>query len=172
LKVENPVDLQAAKRAFTLVEQETSDFVVGTVVISNAPVTPHAFVSRDGWVAVYFLKDEAVGNAWPYGHGFKPPDNVLAVALAQVSATVGGDPTDISYFNFKRPGANKISVIYAAGNGDGFEVQIPNNFQVFEAATTGYHGGNGVYISDVTSSIQTGQFQGWGGAFILVYREL
>jgi hypothetical protein len=40
MKVQNPVDLQAAKRAFKIIEQETSDFVVGTVEISNAPLAP------------------------------------------------------------------------------------------------------------------------------------
>ena len=48
MKVQNPLDLQAAKRAFKIIEQETSDFVVGTVEISNAPLASHAFVSSDG----------------------------------------------------------------------------------------------------------------------------
>jgi hypothetical protein len=166
VQVPGPVDLEGVKGAFKIIEQETSDFVVGTVEITNAPLAPHVFVNSDGWIVAYFLRDESVGNAWAYGQGFKPPDDVLARALTQVSSTVGGAPTSISYFDFAYPGANKISVINAPGNYDSFEVQIPNGFQVFEAAETDYYG-----IENVTPSIQIGQFQAWRGALIIAYRE-
>jgi hypothetical protein len=95
VQVPSPVNLESVKGAFKTIEQETSDFVVGTVEIPNAPLAPHAFVSNDGWVVAYFLRDESVGNAWPYYQGFKPPDDVLARALTQVIAAVGGTPTSI-----------------------------------------------------------------------------
>jgi hypothetical protein len=170
VKVQNQINLEGAKRAFQIIEQETSDFVVGIVEISNAPLAPHAFVSRDGWVVAYFLRDESVGYAWSYTHGFRPPDDVLARALTQVAATVGGAPASISYFDFAYPGANRVSVINAPDDGDEFEVQIPNGFQVFEAAET-YSNCCPSNVHDVTSSIQTGQFQEWSGALIIVYRE-
>jgi hypothetical protein len=166
VKVQNQVNLEGTKRAFTIIEKETSDFVVGIVEVSNAPLAPHAFVSSDGWIVVYFLRDESVGYAWPYDQGFKPPDDVLASALTQVGATVGGAPDSISYFDFEYPGANRISVINAPESGDDFEVQIPDGFQVFEVAETDNSG-----VEDVTPSIQTGQFQEWEGALIVVYRE-
>jgi hypothetical protein len=110
VQVPSPVDLENVKGAFKLIEQEASDFVVGTVEIANAPLTPHAFVSSDGWVVAYFLRDESVGYAWAYHQGFKPPDDVLARAITQVSSIVGGAPASLSYFDFAYPGANKISV--------------------------------------------------------------
>jgi hypothetical protein len=176
VKVPSPVNLESVKGAFKIIEQETSDFVVGTVEITNAPLAPHVFVSSDGWIVAYFLRDESVGNAWPYGHGFKPPDAVLERALAQVSSTVGGAPASVSYFDFEYPGANRTSVIHAPGTWDVVEVQIPNGFQVFEAAEASNfydpssNPGFGE-IKDVTPSIQLGQFQQWKGALIIVYRE-
>jgi Tol biopolymer transport system component len=168
VQVPGPVNLEDVKGAFKTIEQATSDFVVGTVEIPNAPLAPHAFISSDGWIVTYFFKVESVGNAWPYYQGFKPPDAVLERALTQVSSIVGGAPTSISYFDFAHPGANKITVINALNNYDSFEVQIPNGFQVLEAAETGYYSGdNGV--ENVTPSIQLGQFQEWRGAFIVVY---
>jgi hypothetical protein len=171
LKVPSPVNLESVKGAFKIIEQETSDFVVGTVEITNAPLAPHAFVSSDGWVVAYFLRDESVGYAWPYYQGFKPPDDVLARALTQVSAIVGGAPTSLSYFDFAYPGANKVTVINAPNNYDLLEVQIPNGFQVFEAAETGSYSAGSAGIENVTPSIQIGQFQEWYGALIVVYRE-
>jgi hypothetical protein len=95
---------------------------------------------------------------------------VLARALTQVIAAVGGNPTSISYFDFAYPGANKISVINAPNNYDLLEVQIPNGFQVFEAAETGaYTSGDVIGVENVTPSIQIGQFQEWYGALIVVY---
>jgi hypothetical protein len=167
VQVPSPVDLEGVKGAFKIIEQETSDFVVGTVEITNAPLAPHVFVSSDGWIVAYFLRDESVGNAWAYDHGFKPPDDVLARALTQVSSTVGGAPASPSYFDFEYPGANRVSVINAPTSGDLFEVQIPNGFQVFEAAQTQFY----QLVEDVTPSIQIGQFQEWYGALIVVYRE-
>jgi hypothetical protein len=98
VQVSAPVNLESVKGTFKIIEQETSDFVVGTVEITNAPLAPHVFVNSEGWIVAYFLKDESVGYAWPFGHGLKPPDDVLARALTQVGATAGGAPTPISYF--------------------------------------------------------------------------
>jgi hypothetical protein len=164
VQVPSPVNLESVKGAFKTIEQEISDFVVGTVEITNAPLAPHTFVSSNGWVVAYFLRDESVGNAWPYGHGFKPPDAVLERALAQISPTVGGAQVPVSYFDFEYPGANKISVIHAPGTYDMFEVQIPNGFQVFEAAEAYNDYDPSIFpgegeITDVTASIQLGQFQ-------------
>jgi len=176
VKFQNQIHLESAKQAFKIIEQETSDFVVGTVGIPNSHLAPHAFVSSNGWIVAYFLRDESVGNAWPYGRGFKPPDDVLAKALAKIGATVGAPPPPISYFDFEYPGANRTSVIRAPGTGGLFGVQIPNGFQVFEAVQASndydpvrYPGFS--EIKDVTPSIQLGQFQQWKGSLILVYRE-
>jgi uncharacterized protein len=167
VQVPSPVDLEGVKGAFKIIEQEASDFVVGTVEITNAPLAPHVFVSSDGWIVAYFFRDESVGNAWAYAPGFKPPDDVLARALTQVSSTVGGAPATPSYFDFEYPGANRVSVINAPTSSDNFEVQIPNGFQVFEAAQTWGSSCCGA-VHDYTSSVQIGQFQGWTGALILV----
>jgi hypothetical protein len=94
---------------------------------------------------------------------------VLARALTQVSSTVGGAPASLNYFDFAYPGANRVSVINALDSYTYFEVQIPNGFQVFEAAQT-YMRGIG-QVEDVTSSIQIGQFQEWNGALIVVYKQ-
>jgi hypothetical protein len=172
VKLQNQVHLESAKQAFKIIEQETPGFVVGIVEIANAPLNPHVFVSSDGWLVAYLLRDESVGNPWSYYHGFRPPDDVLARAVTQVGATVGGTPTSISYFDFEYPGANKISVIYAPDDNNRgynrFDVQIPNGFQVFEAGQTCCDGN---VLDDVTSSIQTGQFQEWQGVLIIVYRQ-
>jgi hypothetical protein len=174
MKVQDPVDLEDAKRAFKTIEQDTNDFVVGTVEVANAPLAPHTYVSSDGWIVAYFLRDESVGYAWPYGAGFRPPDDVLARALTQVQAdaVIVGAPTSLSYFDFEYPAANRISVINAPGSRDYIDVLIPNGFQVFEVAEARGSGFvPGYVIEDVTSSIQLGQFQQWTGALIVVYRE-
>jgi hypothetical protein len=179
VQVPGPVNLESIKGAFKIIEQETSDFVVGTVEITNAPLAPHVFVNSDGWIVSYFLRDESVGYAWPFGHGLKPPDDVLARALTQIGATAGGDPTPIGYFDFEYPGANKISVIHAPNPWDEVEVQIPNDFQVFEAAwaynywdpTINPGNWSSGVVEDKTSSIQLDQFQKWLGALIVVYRD-
>jgi hypothetical protein len=171
VKLQNQVHLESAKQAFKIIEQDTSSFVVGIVEISNAPLNPHVFISSDGWVVAYFLRDESVGNAWAYGHGFRPPDDVLARALTQVSSTVGGTPASFSYFDFEHPGANRVSVINALDSYTEFEVQIPSGFQVLEAAETKYDSSNLNAVVDVTESIQINQFQQWTGALIAVYRQ-
>jgi hypothetical protein len=144
--------------------------VVGIVEISNAPLNPHVYVSSDGWVVAYFLRDESVGNAWAYGHGFRPPDDVLARALTQVSSTVGGTPASLSYYDFEYPGANRISVINAPTSNDSFDVQIPSGFQVFESAQA-WGPSCCAAVEDFTSTTQVGQFQTWSGAAIIVYRQ-
>jgi hypothetical protein len=68
-------------------------------------------------------------------------------------------------------------VIHAPNPFDAVEVQIPNGFQVFEAAWA-YNYWDPIInperwsqgkVEDKTSSIQLGQFQEWLGAFIVVY---
>ena len=178
--VGSAINLENARLAFKVLEAEETDFLIGTVDVIATTVLdrlPHLFVHKDGWLVAYFLKDEGIGYAWPYGHGIEPPDDVLVQALNQVSASVGALLPSVTYYDFEFPAANKITVVNAASNKVAFEVQIPTAFLVFEASQTfltttgGWYPSSSAHVEDKTQAIVKGQFQSWTGALIVVYRE-
>lgn len=165
------ITLGSAKQAFKVVEAEESDFLIGIVdvSVSGSPLRtlPHVFFHNDGWLVAYFLKDESLGNAWPWG--VLPPDDVLATALNQTSAIAGVSLLSINYYDFEHPTANRLTVVHTGNDCRSFQVQIPTAFQVFEAADNRCNSSKIVY--DRTTEVQKGGFQSWQGAFVIVYRE-
>ena len=54
------IDLNLAKKAYRTIEEETEQYIIGSVKLTGYSETEdvHAYVHKDGWIVTYYLKDE------------------------------------------------------------------------------------------------------------------
>lgn len=123
---------------FYSIEKQDVGYVVGTLrmypisVKTLSGMEPHVYVSKNGWVVAYFLKNEPAvrlicwpgGSVCPGGEG----SNTLGWAIQQVSAAGAAVAKDVSYFDFRYPSANRLFV----ARGNTFSVLVPSSMTVYE----------------------------------------
>jgi len=54
------IDLALAKQAYRTIEDETDQYIIGSVQLTGYSETEdiHAYTHKDGWIVTYYLKDE------------------------------------------------------------------------------------------------------------------
>lgn len=146
VNVGQSLDLSVAKTVYKTIEKETSDYIVGSLSLPNLPETEdvHCFVDKDGWIVVYYLKNEPISKIidWSY---YSPEagltKNKLQVGLEQMGDALEVTVTDAKYYNFQYPYASKWMIIIDSRDGagtDSFNLKIPGNFTVYERSWSHY----------------------------------
>ena len=159
------IDLKKAKTAFRTIEYETDEYIIGSVPLPDYPETEdvHAYVHKDGWIVVYYLKEEPASKILDWEDydtdekitGTKLEDGINAVcAAAQVPSK------DIKYYDFRYPNANRLMIVADAQWSEGtdtFNIKIPSDFKVYERSYSHYaydsYGSNMKIDGDVISTI-------------------
>ena len=140
------IDLEKAKTAFRTIEYETDEYIIGSVPLPDYPETEdvHAYVHKDGWIVVYYLKEEPASKILDWEDydtdekitGTKLEDGINAVcAAAQVPSK------DIKYYDFRYPNANRLMIVADAQWSEGtdtFNIKIPSDFRVYERSYSHY----------------------------------
>lgn len=126
------IDLAAVKAKFRTVEKETADYIVGSVGLPgySSSEDVHVFVTKDGWVAAYYGKDEPVSKIvdWKnYSKGGSTLPNKLSLGLTQLPLTI--PQAALAYYHFAFATANRL---YLVADSDSFYVTIPREFTVWE----------------------------------------
>jgi len=153
ININSSISLSVAKTAFRVVEKETSNYIVGSVPLSEsspASEDAHCFVHKDGWIVVYYLKAEPVSKIvdWSYYSGGSLAKNKLQIALERVGNIIGVAVTGAQYYNFQYPLANKYMLTIKTQNGAGessFNIKIPVEFTVYEQSYSHYAQGSASY---------------------------
>jgi len=159
------IDLEKAKTAFRTIEYETNEYIIGSVPLPDYPETEdvHAYVHKDGWIVVYYLKEEPASKILDWEDydtdekitGTKLEDGINAIcAAAQVPSK------DIKYYDFRYPNANRLMIVADAQWSEGtdtFNIKIPSDFKVYERSYSHYAydtvGSNMKIDGDVISTI-------------------
>jgi hypothetical protein len=146
-----PLDLTAAKIVMINIENDTSDYVIGSLKWTGIPSSddyPHCFVSRSGWIVVYYLKvNEAnplttgwIGKIidWQYYMNKQLTDNLLHKGLQIMSDALGVAPiTSAKYCHFRYPEATNLLIAIKGGVGgtsSSFNLFIPADAAIHEAS--------------------------------------
>ncbi len=138
------IDLSVARTGFKTIEQETADYIVGSIALPDLPETEdvHCFVHSDGWIVTYYLAAEPTSKVivWSY----YSPGNLktkLQLGLEEMTYALGVTATDINYYHFQYPYANKWMVIVDCTvdrEGDSFNLKIPGDFTIYERSWSHY----------------------------------
>lgn len=71
LGTNSPISLYPqANSTFSTIENATSDYILGSMSLPNLPHgdDPHCFVHKDGWIVIYYLKDEGASKVIDWQH--------------------------------------------------------------------------------------------------------
>jgi len=138
------IDLSVARTGFKTIEQETADYIVGSIALPDLPETEdvHCFVHSDGWIVTYYLAAEPTSKVigWVYpSQGYLVTKLEIGIdEMCNTLATVAGD---IDYYHFHYPLANRWMVITdcaASEDPDSFNLKIPSDFTIYERSWSHY----------------------------------
>ena len=101
------IDLTKAKNIFKTIDKKTDTYIIGTIIDMQA------FVHVDGWIVVYYLKDEPISKIidWENYGGGKITSTKLERGLILVSDAAEVGLPYVKYYNFKYPNANRLRII-------------------------------------------------------------
>jgi len=139
-----PIDLSVARAGFKTIEQETADYIVGSVALPDLPETEdvHCFVHSDGWIVTYYLAAEPTSKV--IGWVYSLPGNLITkldVGIDEMCNTLAMVAGDISYYHFHYPLANRLMVITDCAvneDPDSFNLKIPGDFTIYERSWSHY----------------------------------
>jgi hypothetical protein len=138
------IDLSMARDGFKTIEQETADYIVGSIALPDLPETEdaHCFVHSEGWIATYYLAAEPASKimGWVYS---LPGDLVtkLKVGIDEMCTTLETTAGDVGYYHFHYPLANRLIVITDCATStdpDSFNLEIPGDFTIYERSWSHY----------------------------------
>jgi len=132
------IDLSVARTGFKTIEQETADYIVGSVALPDLPETEdvHCFVHSDGWIVTYYLAAEPASKV--IGWVYSLPGNLvtkLEIGIDEMCNTLATVAGDVSYYHFHYPLANRLIVITDCATStdpDSFNLRIPSDFTIYE----------------------------------------
>jgi len=178
MKANETIDLSKAKTVFKYIEKETSEYIVGSMSLPDLPETDdvHCFVHRDGWIVVYYLKDEPIGKIidWNYYSGGRLTKTKLQIGLENMAIALGLSVSNAKYYHFQYPYADKwviIIEVWEGGDGeDSFRIKVPSSFTIYERSwvhNTKYGTlTSGELTPDVFHTVRVGGYRGsYGGSY-------
>jgi len=140
------IDLEKARTAFRTIENETDEYIIGSVPLPGYPETEdvHAYVHKDGWVVTYYLKEEPVAKIldWEdYSTDEKITGTKLEDGVSVVCAAAGVPIRDPKYYDFRYPNADKLMIIADAQWTEGtdtFKIKLPSDFVFYARSYSHY----------------------------------
>jgi len=173
MKANETIDLSRAKTVFKYIEKETSEYIVGSMSLPDLPETDdvHCFVHRDGWIVVYYLKDEPIGKIidWSYYSNGSLAKTKLQIGLENIAIALGLSVSDAKYYHFQYPYADKWTVVvevWPGGTGeDNFRIKIPSSLMIFEISWAHNENYGKLAISQLTpDEFHTVTARGWSSS--------
>jgi hypothetical protein len=150
VKANKTLDINRAKSYFRTIEKEGPDFVVGSVPIPgyDTPEDAHMFIHKDGWIIAYYSKAEPVAKIIDW-KSYQPGKVVtkLYQALANVAGGLGVSLTNVKYYHYAYPEANKLMIIV---DRDSFKITIPGEIPIYEINASMRRGNNEYWIVQIS----------------------
>ena len=153
VNVGEEIDLSQAKALYKVLEDETDSYLIGTVELSGYEEDwwPHVWLHRDGWIVVYYLKEEPTSRLMDWlAYERAGSGEINTTTLREVLLGVASDlrldltrvQVDMRYYHWQYPEARKLLVVLDTtdAGSDNFKYTIPGSLNLYEAS--GSHFGN------------------------------
>ena len=132
----NAINLSDVRGIYSVIEAETSDYLIGAVPPANYPerFDVHVYIHRSGWFLAYYLAADPAAKIFDwnaYTSGSIPTllENVLAVAANAAGVSYPG----ATYYDFRFPNANRLLLAAEDNrNGSQFQVNLPGSYAYYE----------------------------------------
>ena len=138
------INLDDVRDVFRTIEDETNDYIIGSVPVANDPETypesddVHVYVHTDGWILAYYLAEDPASKIfdWRAYHdgGRTNITTKLENTIMAVADAAGVPFSSATYYDFRYPNATHLMLIveWATGTTDSFEVELPGSFTYYE----------------------------------------
>lgn len=132
------INLNDVRNLFRTIEDETSQYIIGSVPISGYDewMDAHVFVHVDGWaVAYYRLEDPTAKMVDVIGYsGTGDLNTNLETALTVIANGAGLPLPSVSFYHFQFPNATHFTIVGELNNATGsdFQVELPATYAYFE----------------------------------------
>jgi hypothetical protein len=146
-------DIESVEAAFRTIEQETEDYIIGSVEVLNYPESEdvHVYVHREGWFLAYYLAADPVGKIFDWRAYHDSGRTLLTTKLENTLIKVAGYAVvsypGCTYYDFRYPNATDLILIadWVVDGSDSFEVDLPGPFTYYERSWS-LGNNNGAYI--------------------------
>lgn len=129
-----PIDLGNAATAFRVIEDQTADYIIGSVDLPDYSehYDAHVYVHKDGWILAYYLRADPASKIITIRETSITTTN-LASIVAIVAGAAGVPSTGINYYDFRYPNAKNILLVFEnAADGNDFTINLPSSFAYYE----------------------------------------
>lgn len=194
-KSQTPITLSQVRSQFRTIEVENADYIIGSVAVPNYPehFDVHVYVNKNGWILAYYLRQDPVSKIVDVIA--QTIDTTKLKSVVSIVASAAGVPvTDVSYYDFRYPSANKMLFVSENDtNGNTFTIKTPATNSYSERSWTSInwpytfsvdgqnrpntlYGATEIYygtltasqlLPDVTHNVIVGQY----GVLVIVYQE-
>ena len=149
VNVGSAIDINQTKGAYRTIEYSTDEYIVGSVELAGWPEyeDPHVYVSSDGWIVAYYLKEEPTSKImqWLGYTGDQINTTKLEDAIDKMCTEIGIDYSTIKdntkYYDFRYPDANRLMLIVDIMGSDGtdtFDFMIPSEDVLYNGSWSHY----------------------------------
>ena len=115
------VSLETARQLFSVVDNETSDYIHGEYILSGRNQWVKLAIGKSGWIVAYHPPEYATQHLidCTYTFDVNKITNRPERAVLEVAAALGLPPPAIDFYDFRHPEANGIALhwLYLANNG-------------------------------------------------------
>jgi len=129
-----PINLDNAATAFRVIEDRTSDYIIGSVDLPNYSehYDAHVYVHVDGWILAYYFRQDPVSKIIRIKE-----NDIISTNLASIIsivASASGVPTNIiNHYDFRCPNAQNILLVYEDdSDGNSFTINLPASNAYYE----------------------------------------
>ncbi len=139
VKLEQAIDLSRARGLYSVLEDEADAYMIGTMKLLDYDETwwPHVWIHEDGWIVVYFAKDEPTSRLMHWA-GYRD-DRITTTTLREAMLSVGRElgvsiaslEEGLRYYHWQHPDATRMLVV--VGRRD-FKYTIPPDITVRDAS--------------------------------------
>lgn len=128
------IDLNKVRSLFNIIEIDDPNYIIGSINIPpyDSGYTPHVYVHKSGWILAYYFND-APESKMVDGRARTINNTILKTAVVLVANAANISFTDVTYYDFRYPNANKILMVAKdESSGTSFSIKMPSSFTYFE----------------------------------------
>lgn len=142
------INLDNAATAFRVIEDQSSDYIIGSVDLPNYSehYDAHAYVHVNGWILAYYFRQDPASKIIRIKENDITSTNLASII--SIVASASGVPTNIiNYYDFRYPNAQNILLVYEAySDGNSFSINIPASNAYYERGFALSNNGSGTYF--------------------------
>lgn len=133
------INLTNAATAYRIIEDQTSEYIIGSVDIPNYEehYDVHVYIHIDGYILAYYLRPDAISKILNIKEQ-SLTSTKLESAIGIVAGATGVSTSGISYYDFRYPNAENMLLVYEnSSDGNDFTIEIPGTFSYYDRGFAG-----------------------------------